>query len=476
MSPQIEQLVGYTAEECVADADLVRRLTHPDDVELVAAEVRRVRSEFTSFAYDYRLIARDGHTVWVHDEMVVVRDELGEPVCFQGFLMDISARKELEEQLQQSQRMDVVGRLAGGIAHDFNNLLTAINGYTGFALERIGGLDPLLRNDLEQVKAAAERATSLTQQLLAFSRRQVLQPRPVELATVVDDVRDLLARLIGEDVELVTIADPKARPALADPGRLEQVLVNLAVNAREAMPAGGKLTIETRDVLVDEASPVAAVGAPPGRYAALVVRDTGLGMDAGTLSLAFEPFFTTKEVGEGSGLGLSTVYGIVTQSGGWITIDSEPGIGTEVTVFLPETDAAPVAAPPETSEPEAGWETVLLVEDEAIVRALVAEMLERRGYTVVQAPGPHEAMAMFDDSPCDLLVTDVVMPHMNGRELARRLREQKPELKVVYTSGYTADRVLEGGGLEDGEHFLQKPFPEDALNAIVREALNAVPA
>jgi PAS domain S-box-containing protein len=476
LSPQVEELIGYEAAECVADPDLVRRVIHPDDIDRVVSEARRVRRDFEEFNGEYRLVGRDGRTIWVRDQMVLVRDERGEPLCFQGFLLDITARKQLEEQLEQSQRLDVVGRLAGGIAHDFNNLMTAINGYTGFALERAGDHDPRLRSDLQEVQRAADRAASLTQQLLAFSRRQVLQPRPVDLGTVVGDVHDLLARLIGEDVELVTYADPFAKQVLADPGRLEQVLVNLAVNARDAMPGGGTLTIETRDVELGDESAIAGYGAPAGRYAALVVRDTGSGMDEETRALVFEPFFTTKEVGHGSGLGLSTVYGIVKQSGGWITIESAPEAGTEVTIYLPATDTTLRAEEQPAAERSPGSETVLLVEDEEIVRTLVAEMLERQGYRVVDAPGPHEAMERFEEMSCDLLLTDVVMPRMNGRELARHLRERKPELTVVYTSGYTADRVLEQGSLEPGEHFLQKPFNEQALATAVREALDAAAA
>jgi PAS domain S-box-containing protein len=476
ISPQIEQLLGYTADQCTDNPELLGRIIHPDDLDRVVEEARRMRRDLDRSQLEYRVIARDGRTVWVFDEMVTVRDEQGEPVGLQGFLLDVTERKQLEEQLEQSRRIEVVGRLAGGIAHDFNNLLTVITGYSGLALDRMGSDDTVVRGHVEEVQRAAESAASLTQQMLAFSRRQVLQPRVLELSSVVAGIQELLGRMVGEHIELDIDAVPETPRVLADPAPLEQVLVNLAANACDAMLDGGRLSIVTRAVDVGPDAPIVTFGATPGRYAALIVTDTGVGMDAATLEHVFEPFFTTKEVGEGSGLGLSSVFGIVRQSGGWTWIESEPGEGTTVTVYLPSTETAPVAEQEPVSGREPGESRVLLVEDEPVVRALVAEMLEGQGYEVVAAASPHDALELADEHGCELLVTDVVMPGMNGRELATRLRERFPELQVVFTSGYTEDTVLQRGGFGPGERFLPKPFTEADLATIVREALDALPA
>jgi PAS domain S-box-containing protein len=473
VSPQVERLLGYAPTRWTADPYFHMSVVHPDD---------RVRVERAIAAYDgavpleaeYRLRDAEGRDVWVLDRMVAVRGDNEELLCYQGFLLDVTHRKDLEEQLNQSQRMETIGRLAGGIAHDFNNLLTAITGYSNFALERLelaGGNDRL-RHDIEQIRKSAERAASLTQQLLAFSRRQVLQPQTLELNELVGDVRALLERLIGEHVELVTDLSG-ASYVNADPGRLEQVLVNLAVNSRDAMPDGGTLRISVAPAEVDAEHQIVRWNAQPGRYATLVVSDTGHGMEAETLAHVFEPFFTTKDVGLGTGLGLSTVYGIVKQSGGWITLVSEPGLGTTATIYLPLVEARAPAPEERAAEPAAGSGRILLVEDEAVVRGLVAEMLEARGYEVLEAPCPLEALELAESERCDLLLTDVVMPKMNGRELARRIRGRTPSLHVVYTSGYAPEAVLDGGRLDAGEFFLQKPFTAGDLGAIVREALDA---
>ncbi len=470
VSPQIEQLLGHPADQFVGWQDFLPRALHPDDRDRVLGELAAL-DDAASFESEYRVLARDGSVVWVINQMVPVHDDAGERIGYRGFLVDVSRRKQLEEQLQRSQRLDTIGQLAGGVAHDFNNLLTAISGYSGFALERIGDENDKLRNDILQIQRAAERAATLTQHLLAFSRRQVLQPTTLDLNEVVDNVHALLARLIGEHIELVSVLGGRELYVRADRGRLEQVLVNLAVNSRDAMANGGTLTIECGDVAIDADHAIAKWGAEPGRYASVSVRDTGSGMDAETLAHVFEPFFTTKDVGAGTGLGLATVFGIVKQSGGWITLDSEIGEGTTATVYLPyaESPVEEQSTTRPTTSRAAG--TILLVEDEAIVRDLVAKMLEENGYEVVDAPDPLAAVELARERAYDLLLTDVVMPKLNGRQLAEQIRERLPDLHVVYMSGYTPEAVLDGGRLDRGEFFLQKPFTVADLTTLVRDAL-----
>jgi two-component system, cell cycle sensor histidine kinase and response regulator CckA len=392
---------------------------------------------------------------------------------------DVTAQRHLEEQLRQSQKMEAVGQLAGGIAHDFNNLLTAILGSTQLLLHNIPPGDPR-REDAEEIKLAGLRAAELTRQLLAFSRRQVLAPKVLDLNAVVANIERMLRRLLGEDIELVTSLDPGAGAVNADPGQLEQVLLNLAVNARDAMPAGGRLSIETARFTLHEEHVERRHRMPPGDYACLVVTDTGVGMDDATQAHLFEPFFTTKEVGKGTGLGLATVYGIVKQSGGYIWVYSEPGRGTTVKVYLPRVRGAtePAAPPPHPAAPprevRGGHETVLLVEDAAPVRALARRSLEACGYRVLDAsdgPTALELSARHGEA-IDLLVTDVVMPGMSGRELAERLAPGRPSMKVLYTSGYTDDAMVRQGVLNAGVAFLQKPFVPDSLARKVREVLD----
>ena len=474
-NPAFEAMIGYSTAE-LRELPL-GKITHPDDWGIhVALHEELMAGKRDSYRYEKRYVRRDGELVWCQLTAVLERDSDGRPSVVTTMIEDISERKEVEDQLRQSQRMETIGRLAGGVAHDFNNLLTAITGYSTFALERIErgeADDARLRNDVEEIRKSAERAAGLTQQLLAFSRRQVLQPRTLDLSALVADVRTLLERLIGEDLELVTSLADEQVFVRADPGRLEQVLVNLAVNARDAMPAGGTLTLVATETEVADDHQIVSWGARPGRYPTLVVRDTGHGMDADTLGHVFEPFFTTKEVGLGTGLGLSTVYGIVKQSGGWIMLESEPGAGTTATIYLPSSEAPVRLHEEQELEPAAGIGRILFVEDEAVVRGLVVQMLEQRGYDVLEAPGPIEALELAESEECDLLLTDVVMPKMNGRELARRIRERVPELHVVYTSGYAPEEVLDGGLLDSAEFFLQKPFTAAELGGIVREALDA---
>jgi signal transduction histidine kinase/ActR/RegA family two-component response regulator len=388
---------------------------------------------------------------------------------------DVGKRASLEEQLRQSQKLEAIGRLAGGIAHDFNNILTAIMGYSALLQAGMEKRDPL-RQEVEEIKKAVRRASSLIQQLLAFSRRQVLQLKVLDLNAVILNIQQLLQRLIGEDIELVIVPAPVLRHVKADPGQIEQVLMNLALNARDAMPKGGKLTIETANVTVDDAFARRHL-ISPGPYAMLSVTDTGLGMDADIQAHIFEPFFTTKEPGKGTGLGLATVYGIVKQSGGNVFVYSEPGKGATCKIYLPLVDEplTPLEGAKPIIEPVSGTETILLVEDEESVRELVSKVLQRNGYTILEARHGQEAVELCQKYPRDihLLVTDVVMPRMSGREVAEKLQPTRPTMKVLYLSGYTDDEVVRHGVLESMTAFLQKPFTPDALARKVRDVLDA---
>jgi len=388
--------------------------------------------------------------------------------------LDVTEKKRLQAQLLQSQKMESVGRLAGGVAHDFNNLLTVITGYGDLLARDLEPGHPGLHR-LEQIRKAAERAATLTRQLLAFSRKQVLEPKVLDLEAVVADVEQMLHRLIGEDVQFVTVSGGGLGRVRADQGQIEQVIVNLAVNARDAMPNGGKLIVETRNVELDESYLRHRPDARLGPHVLLAVSDTGQGMSAETLSHAFEPFFTTKELGKGTGLGLATVYGIVRQSGGHVTIYSEPGRGTTCRVYLPRLgedhdDAAP-AAP--AGDAPGGTETILLVEDEAPVRALAREILESAGYQVLEGATPEEALAAASShaGPIHLVLTDVILPGVSGRQLAAALRSSRTEARVLFTSGYTDDAISHHGILEPGVSFVQKPFTAAVLLRKVREVL-----
>jgi PAS domain S-box-containing protein len=392
-----------------------------------------------------------------------------------GMAVDTTERGKLEEQLRQSQKMEAVGRLAGGIAHDFNNLLTIIGGYSQLLLERLQPGERA-REQVQEIKKAGERAGALTRQLLAFSRRQVLAPQVLDLNAVVANLEKMLPRLIGEDVELVSRAGPELGRVKADPGQIEQIIMNLAVNARDAMPQGGRLSIETANADLDETFARAHVPTKPGRYVMLSVTDTGVGMDAKVKAHLFEPFFTTKEHGKGTGLGLATVYGIVKQSGGYIWTDSEPGEGTTFSVYLPRVNEAVYAVQPVKSQirvPD-GSETILLVEDEQGVRSMVRGVLKSRGYTVLEASRGDEALQICKrhEGTIHLLLTDVVMPEMGGRELAKRVVNLRRDAKVLLMSGYTDDAVIRQGELKPGVGLLQKPFTPDALASKVREVLD----
>jgi two-component system cell cycle sensor histidine kinase/response regulator CckA len=390
--------------------------------------------------------------------------------------VDITEHRQLEEQFRQAQKMEAVGRLAGGVAHDFNNLLTAITGYSDLLLLDLDPQD-VLRQDVAEIKRAALAAADLTRQLLAFSRRQVLAPRVINLNAVISGAQKLLGRLIGEDVKVETSLDSALASVRADPGQLEQVIMNLAVNARDAMPNGGLLTIETANVMVDAEFAPERPGPASGPHVVMAVSDTGIGMDEETKARIFEPFFTTKEVGKGTGLGLATVYGIVKQSDGFIWVYSEPGTGSTFKIYLPRVDEP--AESLESAERPArslhGTETIMVAEDTAAVRAVLRDVLERHGYTVVEAASGREALQLAGrrSGGIDLLVTDVVMPELSGRDLVRELRAAKPDLKVLYMSGYTDDAVLRQGMLEPGAEFIQKPFRPDDLARRIRDLLDA---
>jgi two-component system cell cycle sensor histidine kinase/response regulator CckA len=435
-----------------------------------------ITDEDGTSAYECEFVARDGRRVALEVASRPIRVG-GEAVGIQGVARDVSERRALEEQLRQAQKMEAVGQLAGGVAHDFNNLLTAISGYSEFALGRLDDSDPKLRSNITEIKRSAARASALTRQLLAFSRKQILQPRLLRPDELVGGLDDLLRRLIGTHIEVLTVSRPGLGLVRADPGQLEQVVVNLVVNARDAMPDGGRLTIETANVDLDEAD-ARAHDTVLGSYVMLAVHDTGSGIEGATLQRIFEPFFTTKEQGKGTGLGLATVYGIVQQSGGFVTVESEVGRGSTFCVHLPRHEAESASTEPEEKPAPGlaeGSETVLLVEDESVVRSLIREILEDTGYNVLEAADGVDALAQADahTGAIDLLLTDVVMPNMSGRDLAERFRGVRPDTKILYTSGYTDGAIADEGVLAPGTEFIQKPFSFAELTNKVRSVLDA---
>jgi len=468
VNPALIKMLGY------AWAEDVLRLDMAHDVYAEPAERDRLIRE-TPYQTEVQWKRRDGSHITVRLTSHGLPSRAGEEESYEGLVEDVTEQRSLENQYRQAQRMEAVGRLAGGVAHDFNNILTAITGYSDLLLEDLGPDDPK-RSDVEEIQAAALRAAALTRQLLAFSRKQVLQTRVLDLNVVVQTLEKMLHRLIGEDVKLEFSLASALGAVRADPGQIEQIVLNLAVNSRDAMPNGGSLTIETADVDLDEAYVREHMGASPGRYVMLAVSDTGIGMDAETRSHVFEPFFTTKELGKGTGLGLATVYGIVKQSGGSVWVYSEPGRGTTIKIYLPHVDELPeelkLSAP---AQPVAGGrETVLLAEDDPSVRAVVSEVLAQKGYNVLSAPDGQVALKMASGQPGQirLLVTDIVMPGMTGRELAEALMAERPGLRVLYMSGYTDDAVIRHGVLAEGMPYLQKPFTPRALASKVREILD----
>ncbi len=463
--------LGYSREELMGTSlrDLVPVEWHE---QLERARVRKIGESLDATIYEHEFLAKNGTRIPVEVASRVIEED-GRPVGVEAICRDISERRNLEAQLRQAQRLEAIGQLAGGVAHDFNNLLTVISGYAEELLEEG---DPESRGELSEIAAAAERATVLTRQLLAFSRRQVLQPRIVDLNEVVGGIMPMLTRLIGEDIDLVASLDPSLRLVRADPTQIEQVILNLAINARDAMPTGGRLTIETSNAYLDENYTAEHADVHPGPHAILAVTDSGIGMDADTAARIFEPFFTTKGPGNGTGLGLSTVYGIMKQSGGNVWVYSEPGKGSTFKVYLPADATAQAASPSHTehiSVPQ-GAETILVVEDEEQVRVLTANLLRKRGYTVIATGSGSEALAIATEKRdrIDLLLTDLVMPEMSGPELASQITTINPDLRVLFMSGYADEAVTRHGRLEAGSAFIEKPFSSAGLARKVRDVLD----
>jgi PAS domain S-box-containing protein len=447
---------------------------HPEDRASTLATFRQAQQTGADFSEEHRTIRPDGTVRWLSGAGRILLDERGEPQRGIGISLDVTERRKLEQQFQQAQKMEAVGRLAGGVAHDFNNLLTAVLGYCELLLATFAADDPR-RRDLEQVASAATRGAGLTRQLLAFSRKQIIDPKLLDVNAVMKDMRPMLTRLIGEDVRVTLELTPELAPVVADRTQIEQIAMNLAVNARDAMPRGGSLTISTSHVQLDEDYAAMHVDLKPGAYVALTMTDTGTGMTPEVQAHLFEPFFTTKEEGRGTGLGLATVYGIVKQSGGTIGVYSEVGKGTSVHVYLPRA----AAAPPLREEAEAtrrigGTETILVVEDAEGLRQLLKRVLAQQGYTVLAAANANEALRLVaQTSAIDLVLTDVVMPGASGPELTKQIAEQFPAMKVVYMSGYTEDAISQHGVLKPGIAFLHKPFTSQTLGRKIRDVLDA---
>ncbi len=472
VNPALVAMLGYGSGTDLVGRNLAN-LYSDSQQWFSLADYLRLLEKFQGLPADW--LRNDRTIVSVRLSGRAFRDERN-TIFFELFAEDVTERRALEQQLRQAQKMEAVGRLAGGIAHDFNNLLMVISGYSEFLLGQIGD-DPGMRGHAQEIANAAARATSLTRQLLAFSRKQMLDPKIVDLNSVVAENVKMLTRVIGEDIDLVMVPGPDIGAVKADPGQIEQVIMNLAVNARDAMPHGGKLTIETANVTLD--ANYARFHAPvkPGDYVMLAISDTGMGMDADTQAHIFEPFYTTKGL-KGTGLGLSTVYGIVKQSEGYIWLYSEAGKGTSFKIYLPRfsaTGEVPATQPALAQEPPStGHETILLVEDEENLRRLARQSLENQGYSVIDAPdgGAAIQISQAHKGPIHLLLTDVIMPGMNGRELADKVVPTRPEMRVLYMSGYTENHIGHNGTLDEGITLLQKPFTLPALKAKVREMLD----
>jgi PAS domain S-box-containing protein len=463
-NPGAEQLFGWRAEETIGK---------PYPLSASEETARNFDSFLSgeSFHGESKSLRKDGSTVEVIVSSAPRRNQTGEVVGAVSLFLDISERKALEDKLRHSQRLETIGQLAGGVAHDFNNLLTAISGYCSLSLERANG-DPELAHDLREIARASERATGLTRQLLAFGRRQVLRPTVFDLNQAVIEMDAIVGRVLGEQIRIVHALEPAGCPVKTDQGQIEQVLMNLAVNARDAMPEGGTLSVMTEnvDLTALQAGPLALQA---GRYAHLRVSDTGHGMNKKTRERVFEPYFTTKEVGKGSGLGLATAYGIVSQSGGRISVESKLGVGTSFDVHLPWSRLDLSSTPDEQDGlVSGGCERILLVEDEPGVREITSRMLEQNGYEVIVAAEPKQAIEFASQGDFDLLVTDLVLPDMDGRRLAAELCSQKPDLPVVFVSGYPRDGLGEGD-LDQEIRFLQKPYSADDLSRTVRGALDS---
>lgn len=480
VSPAYEEIWGRSCQSWYDHPKSFLDAVHAEDSE-------RIRSSFldgvreSDFHNEFRIERPDGSVRWILDHSFPIRDSQGRVCRLAGIARDVTEVKRLEVQFRQAQKMEAIGRLAGGVAHDFNNLLMIIRGRCEMLLADLKGQDPLLKQ-VEEIHWASDRAASLTGQLLAFSRKQVMQPRILDLDGVVKGAEKMLRRLIGEDIDLRVEVHPDLGRIKADPGQVEQVLMNLAVNARDAMPEGGELTIHAGNVDYAESVDDGESASRPGDYVLISVRDQGIGMSDEVKARIFEPFFTTKEVGKGTGLGLATVYGIVKQSGGTISFESELSQGTTFHVFLPrvsQSEERDSSAVDSLHPTDSGWETVLLVEDEEGVRALTAQFLKLEGYKVLEAEDGGKALELSRRHAGDihLLLTDMVMPGMSGPQLADRMLQSRPDVKILFVSGYTDDTIARNGGLE-GAPFLQKPFSRGELVGKIRKVLDAdaVPA
>ena len=468
----VAELLGKTLQTIVPAEDL------PATAELQDALMRGAPPA----QMEKRYLTKQGGVVWTLWSISLLRDRHGMPLCFFSQIHDLTQRKKTEEalhhseeQLHHAQKMEAIGRLAGGVAHDFNNILTVISGYATMLARKLDN-NPALRHEAEEIQDAIDRAAALTRQLLALGRKQPLKPRVLNLNGVIGGIEKMVRRLIGEDVELRMELDPAAGRVLADAGQIEQGIINLAINARDAMPSGGKLTIKTAHVAQNKAEPLGDGELPPGRYTAIIVSDTGVGMTEEVKSHLFEPFFTTKPQGKGTGLGLATCYGIVKQSGGYIHVDAEPNRGATFKIYLPVASGSVEDATPseESSIIHAGKETVLVVEDEDSLRQFTIQLLRDAGYAALEARNGNEAMRILENSanrPVDVVVTDVIMPQMGGRELAEHVQRLHPKARIVFTSGYTGDKLDNSGVLQADVAFLAKPFSPTQLTQKIREVL-----
>ena len=474
----VSEILGHSAAELSGDTGAWRALIHPEDSSYYFERLRTAVTSRQTVEFDFRARRKDNTYRILEQQSRAVFDESGDVLRIVGFISDITERRALETQLRQAQKMEAIGRLAGGVAHDFNNLLTIIGGYSSILIEKNGPSGPF-RNELEQIHAAASRAAALTRQLLAFSRQTVLQPRHVNLNEVIRNLEKMLGRLIGEDIEVLTALSPDLGTVRVDPGQIEQALMNLVVNARDAMPAGGKLTIQTENVQLDDNYATRHQYVRPGPHVLLAVSDSGTGIPEEIQTRIFEPFFTTKEPGKGTGLGLPMVYGVVKQSGGSIELYSEVDSGTTVKIYLPRVAGPADAVLParRKEEPAArGTERILLVEDDAGLRGMASSILQSHGYTVYPIAHVSDFESVVQNlPPCDLVLTDIVMPKMRGPEFAGRVGQIWPGIKVLYMSGYTTNAIVHQGVLDEGLFFLQKPFTPASLVAKVREVLDSSP-
>ncbi|MFT3841619.1 MAG: PAS domain S-box protein [Myxococcaceae bacterium] len=473
VSPAYEKIWGRSCESLLKDSTQWVEAIHPED----QARVRAANAVILTQGYDvqYRVVRPDGSLRWVHDRSFVVRNPAGEPTAIGGVAEDITERRELEQRFHQAQKLESVGRLAGGVAHDFNNLLTVISASTNFLLEELGDRDPEYAGLGREVRHAIERGTALTRQLLAFSRQQVVEPKVLDVNKVLGEAEKMLRRLIGEDVELITRLQGGLPNVKVDPGQLTQVMMNLCVNARDAMPTGGRLVIETCAVELDPAHARAHLGAHAGHHVRVSVTDTGEGMSQEVQARIFEPFFTTKPAGKGTGLGLAVVFGAVQQAGGHVEVVSARGAGATFHVYLPATTEAAPDQEEEAPRLVRGGEAVLLVEDDAAVRRLSSRTLRTAGFVVHEATDGEEALQLIRQTATrvDLIVTDVVMPGLSGRQLSEAAQAVRPGLKVLFVSGYTDDAVVRHGVMREEVAFLNKPFVPQTLLKKVREVLDA---